>query len=217
MIKCVIFDLDGTLLSTLDTITFHLNNTLRERGLCEITVEDCRAFIGNGAKKLVSRAVGKSGTDDTDTVLSVLGAYNEAYNDDPLPLTYPYSGIPELVDMLRERGIRLAVVTNKPENTAKKLIEYFFPGKFDLVVGGRTGAELKPDPTETLAAINTLGCEPCEAVFVGDTSVDICTAKNSKVALAVGVSWGFRDRGELESAGADLVIDHPLSLLAEVT
>ena len=216
MIKCAIFDLDGTLLSTLDTITLHLNNTLQAEGLPVITLEECRAFIGNGARKLVSRAVGKSGDVDAVVTERVLKTYNRAYNDDPLPLTVPYDGIPELVDALLLRGVRLAVVTNKPEPTAKKLIEHFFPNKFSLVIGGREGAVLKPDPADTLYAIKALGYSAKEAVFVGDTSVDILTGKNAGVALSVVVSWGFREKAELVDAGADIIINEAPQLLREV-
>ena len=216
MIRCCVFDLDGTLLSTLDSITYHLNNTLRNGGLAEITVEDSRAFIGDGSRKLVSRAVGKSGDVDPDVLERVLATYNEAYNDDPLPLTEPYPGIAELVDELFERDILLAVVTNKPEPTAKKLIEHFFPEKFRLVIGGRAGAVLKPDPADTLKVISSLGCEPGESAFVGDTAVDILTAKNAEVALSVGVLWGFRGEDELTSAGADVLISEPAQLIYEM-
>ena len=129
-IRCVIFDLDGTLLSTLDTITYHLNFALRQYGLTEISVADTAAFIGNGARKLVMRAIGKNHERTDALVSSVLLKYNSAYDSDPLPLTFPYEGISELVDELVCRGITLGVITNKPEPTAKKLVEHFFGGKF---------------------------------------------------------------------------------------
>ena len=216
MIKCCVFDLDGTLLSTLDTITLHLNNTLRHEGLLEITVEECRAFIGDGARKLVARAVGKSGDVNAAVFERILATYNEAYNNDPLPLTEPYPGVASLVSELVRQGYRLVVVTNKPERTAKKLVEHFFNDSFDLVVGGRAGAVLKPDPTDTLNAIAELGCSPSETAFIGDTSVDVLTAKNAAVALSVGVSWGFREISELVGAGADLIIDKACDLIYEL-
>ena len=216
MIKCCVFDLDGTLLSTLDTITLHLNNTLRGEGLLEITVEECRAFIGDGARKLVARAVAKSGEVSAESFERILTTYNAAYNNDPLPLTEPYPGITSLVDELVSRGYRLAVVTNKPEPTAKKLIDHFFGESFELVIGGRAGAVLKPDPADTLNAISALGYTSSEAAFIGDTSVDILTARNAKVALSVGVSWGFRDVAELSTAGADVIINGADELVGEL-
>lgn len=213
MKKCVLFDLDGTLLSTLDSILYHLNRTLSNHGLVEITLAECAEFIGNGAKKLVTRAVRKSGVTDEDVVQSVLTKYNHAYNSDPLPLTVPYDGICELVDKLYLDGVLLGVITNKPEPTAKQLVEHFFPGMFLVVKGGRIGAVLKPDPKESLDALSLMGVESSECVFVGDTSVDIETGKNIGAAMSVGVSWGFRSRDSLVLAGADVVIDTPCELI----
>ena len=205
MIKYVLFDLDGTLLSTLETITYHLNATISGLSLGEVSLEDTRQFIGNGARKLVSRALSKNGVEDEATVSRVLEIYNHAYDSDPLPHTYPYEGVVELVETLYERGITLGVVTNKPEPTAIKLVESFFPGKFAFVRGGKEGAILKPDPTEAITLLQGLGGDASECAFIGDTDVDILTGKNMGAALSIGVSWGFRSREELEMAGADLV------------
>ena len=216
MIKYVLFDLDGTLLSTLDTIAYHLNYAVFSRSLGEVTVEDCRQFIGNGARKLVTRALAKNGVYDEKTVLEVLLSYNNAYDADPIPLTAPYEGVTELVDKLYGMGLKLGVVTNKPEPTARKLIESFFPGKFAFVSGGREGAILKPDPTESLDVLKKLEGTPSECAFVGDTDVDIETGKNLKAALTLGVSWGFRGREELLAAGADFVADEAADLLSVI-
>lgn len=213
MKKCVIFDLDGTLLYTLDSITHHLNATLSSRGFKKVSSEETGEFIGNGAKMLVSRAMAKSGVSDAETVESVLRDYNLSYNNDPLPFTEPYDGIVELIDELADRDIALAVVTNKPEPTAKQLVEHFFPGKFDVVIGGRAGASLKPDPTDALRAVSIMGGSPSATAFVGDMSVDIQTGRNMGAALSVGVSWGFRSRDHLISEGADSVVDEPLEIL----
>ena len=207
MIKYVLFDLDGTLLSTLDTIAYHLNSTISSRRLGEVTVEDCRQFIGDGARKLVTRTLAKNGVFDDEIISEVLLAYNDAYNTDPLPLTKPYDGVVDLVDRLYEMGVTLVVVTNKPEPTAVQLIEYFFPGKFAVVSGGRDEAILKPDPKESLDILKRLGGVPSECAFVGDTNVDIKTGKNMRAALTIGVSWGFRSRDELLESGADFVAD----------
>lgn len=213
MIKYVLFDLDGTLLSTLDTITYHLNGALIKHGLGQIDIDDTRVFIGNGARKLVTRAVNKSGVTDLDLIEQVLVDYNRAYDSDPLPHTFPYDGIPELVDELCSRGVRLGVVTNKPHPTALKLVEHFFAGRFSCVSGGREGITLKPDPIEALSVLASMGGIPSESAFVGDTSVDVITGRNMKAALSVGVAWGFRAKGELVEAGASFVIDHASELL----
>ena len=207
MIKYVLFDLDGTLLSTLDTITYHLNAALRAHGLGEITVENTREYIGNGARKLVTRAVIQGGADDEGMVNTVLSDYNRRYDSDPLPSTHPYNGISDLVERLYAEGLALGVVTNKPEPTAKKLISHFFGDKISVVSGGRAGITLKPDPEESLKVLSSMGGVPCECAFVGDTSVDIFTGKNMKAALSVGVTWGFRSRDELIEAGADVTVD----------
>ena len=216
MIKYVLFDLDGTLLSTLDTITHHLNQALVKHGLSEITVADTGEFIGNGARKLVTRAVKKGGCTDESVINGVLSDYNRAYDSDPLPFTEPYPGIRELVDELYKRNIRLGVVTNKPDPTAKKLIEHFFPGKFDIVSGGREGIVLKPDPTEAIRVLSLMGGDVSECAFVGDTSVDIETGRNMHAALSVGVSWGFRSKKSLLLSGADAVVDTALDILKYV-
>lgn len=217
MIKYALFDLDGTLLSTLDTIRHHLDTTVSGLSLGTVTLEDTRQFIGNGARKLVARALAKNGVTDEDTVEKVLAIYNRAYDSDPLPLTHPYDGVVELVDVLYERGITLGVVTNKPEPTAVKLVESFFPGRFAFVRGGRAGAILKPDPTEALSLIASVGGTPSECAFIGDTDVDVITGKNMGAALSIGVAWGFRSREELVSAGADLVLDRADEVLAAIT
>ena len=213
MIKYVLFDLDGTLLSTLDTITYHLNGALSESGLDPITVEDTRAFIGNGARKLVERAVEKSGNSDPELTSRVLARYNKAYDMDPIPKTEAYPGICELVDALYSKGVKLAVVTNKPDDTAKKLVKHFFNERFFSVSGGRTGIALKPDPTEAISVLRDMGGDVSECAFVGDTSVDIHTGKNMGASLSIGVSWGFRSRDELSSAGADYIVDSADDLL----
>ena len=216
MIKYVIFDLDGTLLYTLDSILYHLNRTLDSFGLSKITIEQCGEFIGNGARLLVKRAVAVSGDFDDELVERVLKTYNEAYNNDPLPHTYPYDGIDELVSALYERGIKMGVVTNKPEPTARQLVEHFFADRIAFVRGGRAGAVLKPDPRDSLDAIHSIGGAASECAFVGDTYVDIETGKNMQAALSVGVLWGFRTEEELSAAHADLIVVKPSEILDAV-
>jgi phosphoglycolate phosphatase len=213
MVKYAVFDLDGTLLFTLESILYHLNNTLTNNGLKRITLDECCDFIGNGARLLVSRAVSVSGVTDTEIVNKVLIEYNDAYNTDPLPYTYAYEGIDGLVDALIERGVTVGVVTNKPEPTAVQLIRHFFGNKVSFVRGGRAGAILKPDPRDTLDALAAIGGAAAECAFIGDTSVDIATGKNMGAAVSIGVLWGFRTKEELLGAGADAVVTHPSEIL----
>lgn len=212
-IKYAVFDLDGTLLYTLDTIRYHLNRTLLNNGADEISLRQCSEYIGNGAKLLVTRAANASGITDEALISKILGEYNEAYNSEPLPYTYPYPGVQDLVLALIARGITVGVVTNKPEPTARQLVSRFFGDGIAFVRGGRPGIVLKPDPTDTLDALATVGGVAGECIFVGDTSVDIETGKNMGAAFSVGVLWGFRDRCELEGAGADLVVVDPMKIL----
>ncbi len=205
MIRLAIFDLDGTLFNTLGTIRYHLNKTLTAHRASEITEDECREYIGNGARKLCERALRKSNILDPCRINAVLEEYNRSYDSDPIAGTEPYPGIEGLIDALVGRGIALAVLTNKPEETAIKLTDKFFNGKFKRTVGGRDGAKLKPDPEEALRLCESLGFSPSVTAFIGDTPVDIETGKNMGAALTVAVSWGFRDREELHSA--DIIAD----------
>ncbi len=213
MIKLCIFDLDGTLLDTLESIRHHLNATLVLHGLAEITRDECRSYIGNGARRLVERAAARSGCTDPDIVSRILREYNSAYDSAPIEHTYVYDGVSGLTLALTSSGIRLAILTNKPEPTALKLAEHFFPGAFAAVRGGADGRVLKPDPAEALRIARELGCLPSETVFIGDSGVDIETGHNMGAAATVGFAFGFRGEAELVSAGADLVTRTPSDVL----
>lgn len=213
MIKYCIFDLDGTLLNTLDSIRYYLNRTLGEYGFDGITREECRRFIGDGAKKLVSRALESRGVTDAELCERVLKSYNKAYDSSPYYLTEPYRGIPELISALSSRGITLAVLSNKPDSTARSVVSEFFGDAFSLVRGALDGVKLKPEPDACLEMIKNMGAAPSEVAFIGDTGVDIETGKRATVGFTVGVSWGFREREELIIAGADRVADTPIEIL----
>ena len=211
-IKCAVFDLDGTLLNTIKTITHYLNFALANNGLGEVTPEECRGFVGNGVRMLLIRAIEARGEYTDELYARMYESYNEAYNAEPHYLTEAYEGIPEMLEGLRARGIRLAVLSNKPHIATVGTIAKFFPNTFDVVSGGREGIPLKPDPTALLSTVSALGFTPDECLYVGDSDVDMETARNAGVALGLGVSWGFRDREVLKSAGADLIIDAPSEL-----
>ena len=213
MIKYCVFDLDGTLLNTITTITHYVNRVLRAEGLKEINEEECKIFVGDGAYKLIERALGSRGVFDTDTVLRVLDAYTHEYHRNTLYLTEPYDGVLSLLQGLKERGIATAVLSNKPDVAAVLVTDHFFPGMLSLCRGGIDGVPLKPAPDALLSIMEQLGAKRGEVAFIGDTAVDIATAKNAGVALSVGCLWGFRDRRELEEAGADRLIAHPEELI----
>lgn len=205
MIKCCIFDLDGTILDTIGSITYFVNKTLNEYGIESVSVEECKYFAGNGARNLIKRALTSKGVTDEALAEKIFADYVKAYDKDPLYLTNVFEGIDGLLSELRSRGVKLAVLSNKPDSTVKSIVKDFFGDAFDVAIGGRDGVPLKPDPTSALDILNMLGFTPEETAWVGDTSTDIETAKNLKVALSVGVLWGFRKIDELEGAGADII------------
>jgi phosphoglycolate phosphatase len=215
MIKACIFDLDGTLLNTLDTITHYVNATLAELGFTPISEAECCSFIGCGARHLIDCALKSKGASDTALLDRTLKAYNAKYDSDTLYLTRPYDGVVDMIDGLFASGIRLAVLSNKPDATTVDIIERFFPGRFAIAHGGRAGVPLKPDPTALIMTMEELGVSPDETMYIGDTGVDVATGKRAGVYKTVGVSWGYRPVAELVEYGADVIIDHPGDILTE--
>ncbi len=216
MIKCCIFDLDGTILDTITTITYYVNKTLQNHGIGTVTEDECRYFAGNGARALITRALNSKGITDEERIERILLEYTAAYDEAPLHLTAAFDGIIELVGKLKERGLRLAVLSNKPDFAVKSVVAHFFGDSFDSVLGGRDGVPLKPDPTVPLQIAETLGISPCEVAWIGDTSTDMETGKNLGAGLNIGVLWGFRPRAELVGAGADVTVSSADALLAEI-
>ena len=215
MIKACIFDLDGTLLNTLKTITYYVNSTLGEMGLAPISESECCSFIGHGAHHLIKSALAAKGITDDAAIASTLKVYNAKYDADTLYLTVPYDGIVDMVDSLFASGIRLAVLSNKPDATTVDIVEKFFPGRFAIAHGGRAGIPLKPDPTALNMTMAELGVSPPEVMYIGDTGVDVTTGKNAGAYKTVGVSWGYRPVSELTECGADVIIDHPSGIVSE--
>ena len=216
MIKCCIFDLDGTLLYTLKTITYYLNKSLAANGVPEISEEQCRIFIGNGARTLVKRALGASGITDEALAHKVWFEYNRDYNRDTLYLTEAYDGIPELIEELHRRGVTLAVLSNKPDDTTGAIIAEKFGGYFKIARGGRDDIPLKPAPDGLLRLMEELGVLPSEVMYLGDTGVDIITGKTAKVAITAGVAWGYHAPSELIAEGADLIVNAPREILLQI-
>ena len=216
MIKYCIFDLDGTLFNTLTTITHYVNLILTRHGVSTITEEECCSFIGHGARHLIREALLSKEISDDDLALSLLDEYNAEYNKNTLYLTAPYQGITELLSALKAKGIKLGVLSNKPDKTTNIIIDSFFHGLFDDVRGGREGVALKPDPAAVLMMAKDSGIALSEIMYIGDTGVDIKTGRSAGVGVTVGVSWGFRTREELVAEGAEVIADKPSDILAEV-
>ena len=213
MIKYIVFDLDGTLLDTITTITYYVNLILGREGIPEISEEECKYFVGNGAKTLIRRTMESRGITDEETFMRVWSEYNREYNLKPLYLTEPYEGIRELIAELKKRGIKLAVLSNKPDEATADIIPSFFPGVFDVVHGGREGIPLKPAPDGVFEIYREMGATAEETLYVGDTNVDMQTGKAAGARLTVGVEWGFRTRKELIESGADVIVKNPLDIL----
>lgn len=210
MKHAVIFDLDGTLLNTLGDLRAATNHALEVRGLPPHSMEEIRQFIGNGIRLLICRAM-PEGTPEAeiDAALDDFKAYYAAHIHDR---TVPYDGIPQLLTALRKRGIKVAVLSNKIDSASQQLIEYFFPGKTDVVFGEHVGVPRKPDPTSCQMVMQQLGVQPEQVLYVGDSGTDMQTAKNAGL-YAVGVTWGFRSKEVLLEYGADVLVHRPEQIL----
>lgn len=207
MKQAVIFDLDGTLANTLDSITYFVNATMTHFGLPGITPEQTKVFVGNGAKELIERALSAVGGEalEFDTVLDY---YKELYNSDPFCKLTVYDGVTEMLDTLKKAGVRLAVLSNKPHEATLPIGNYLFGERMDVICGQKEGVPVKPDITALMNICDELGVAPKDCVYVGDTWVDMKTGTSAGM-LTVGVLWGFRGREELEQNGADVIVSHP--------
>lgn len=206
-----VFDLDGTLLDTIDDLAYAVNTALTENGFPTHPREAYFYFVGNGARTLVQRALPQ---DVEKTVFeTVYARYSELYEAHWNVFTKPYDGILELLAALRADGIPLGVVSNKVHDRTLEVIDTFFPNTFDAVFGNRPGVPLKPDPAGVFDALAALGSDPAHAFYLGDTGVDIETGKRAGIYSA-GALWGFRTAEELTAAGADILCAAPSDALA---
>ena len=213
MIKCCIFDLDGTLLSTLETIRFYVNRTLEKYGFSPISTEECRCFVGSGARVLMTRAFDSRGGISTELFEEALANYLADYDASPYHLTEKYDGIDELVAWLRDNGIKLAVLSNKQDISTCAAVKRFFGDAFDIVQGGREGIPLKPNPDGCYEILSELGCSPEECAYIGDSDVDARTGKNMGAHLNISALWGFRTKEELVAAGAVCFASSPRDII----
>ncbi len=209
--KAAIFDLDGTLLDTLGDLCAAANAGLSAHGYPEITKEQTQQRVGNGIRKLIERSLPEGTAEQTiDSCLADFRAHYEAHLHD---LTYPYEGIPALLGVLRALGVKVAVLSNKYDPAVQRLMSYFFPGLIDLAYGERPGIPRKPDPSSAREVLEKLDTAAEDTLYIGDSGVDMQTAKNAGLTAA-GVTWGFRDRETLLQNGADFLIEQPAQLLA---
>lgn len=211
-VRALIFDLDGTLADTIGAIRDGINLTMKEYGYPAKTYDDVRRAIGNGARLLVQRCMPESAASNETTVSTVLASYDLAYSHTYLHTRECYAGIIETIRALRDRGYRLAVLSNKQDVYTKGLVRQLFPnGEFEIVMG-QTDLPTKPNPTSPRLIAHQLCVKPDECAMIGDSDVDIVTAQNAGM-MSIGCAWGYRDHHILSSCGANVVIDAPEELL----
>ena len=211
IITTVIFDLDGTLLDTLDDLKDSMNYTLGRYGHPCITREQARSYVGNGIAKFLELALPKGRNDpDFDMCLEI---FREHYSHNMENRTRPYQNIPELLKILKDKGYRTAIVSNKFDAAVKNLSRKYFDPYIDAAIGDSPDIKRKPAPDSVYKALRELGSAKEESVYIGDSDIDAYTAMNSGL-MFIGVSWGFRDSGLLYSLGAKTVINDPMELPA---
>lgn len=212
MYKACIFDLDGTLTDTLESLTYSVNRTLEQMGLPEITMEQCRMFVGSGARCLMERTLTASGDAKHERIEEAMEIYGAVFSEFCTYHVKPYAGIVEMLKELKEAGVYLAVLSNKPDGQTQNVVRTFFGDElFDFVQGQKEDIPRKPDPAGIFHILQQAGVDREECLYVGDSDVDMYTGKNAKVKT-VGVSWGFRSKEILQETGADLMIDRPEEL-----
>ena len=207
--QLAIFDLDGTILDTLDDLADSLNYALEKSGYPVRTRDEVRRFVGNGIRKLIERGV-PSGT-DAESVSRVHEDFTAYYKVHCADKTKPYENIPELLKKLRENGVKTAVVSNKADYAVQDLCVQYFEGLFDAAVGEREGVRKKPAPDSVNAVLEKLGVNRENSVYIGDSDVDVETARNSGMNC-IAVDWGFRDRDLLISSGAEIIVSEPMKI-----
>lgn len=208
--ELIIFDMDGTILNTLEDLKNSMNHTLKLHHMPERTLEEIRSFVGNGIRKLIERAVL---ADTLPEQLDIIHAdFMEHYQVHCSDFTKPYDGIPALLKELKKQGYKTAVVSNKADSAVQDLCLQYFPGLFDLAIGERNGMARKPEPDMVNLALNHFGLSPENAVYIGDSEVDVATAVNSQLDM-IAVDWGFRSHEFLVSQGASTIASAPVEIL----
>jgi len=210
--QAALFDLDGTLLDTLEDLAGAMNSVLEEEDWPVHPPQAYRLFIGDGVENLVRRALPQEER-HPEVIQRCLTRFKAFYSQGWSLKTRPYEGIKDLLEELRRRRFLLGILTNKDHEFALSMVAHFFPGTpFRAVLGARAGAPKKPDPQGALEIARSFELDPARFVYLGDSAVDMKTALSAGM-LAVGVGWGFRSREELTGAGAALILDRPLDLL----
>lgn len=216
MYRCCIFDLDGTLINTIHALTRTINMTLAKYGLGPIEDESTKLFVGDGYKRFVERALNYCGDVELEHLDSALFVYDALFKENGLYHIEAYEGMKELLDTLKSRGMKIAVVTNKNHERAIENIELVYgTDYFDLIMGEQDGIRRKPDPAMALMTAEKLGVSPSECLYFGDTNTDMKTGMNAGMDT-VGVTWGFRGREELEEFHPKFIIDKPGDIIPAI-
>ena len=207
--QLAIFDLDGTLLDTLEDLADSANYIMSSFGHPERTISEIRNFVGNGIRKLIERSAPKdTPVEEIDQMFEQFKVY---YGEHCADKTKPYDGIIELLQKLRKQGVKLAVVSNKADYAVKALCEQYFPKYFDEAVGEREGIARKPAPDTVKEVLKNLQMDKSQAVYIGDSEVDVQTARNAGMDC-IAVDWGFRDISVLKEAGAEIIVSTPAEI-----
>ena len=211
--KACIFDLDGTLTNTLESMTYSVNLTLEEMGLSKITKDQCRLFVVNGARVLMEKSLKAAGDTDASRIEEGMEIYGRIFDRNCTYHVTPYEGIPEMLKALKDKGIHLAGLSNKPDRQTVKVVKAIFGEElFDYAQGQKEGIRRKPEPDGVWYLMEQMHVSKEECLYIGDSEVDAATGRNAGLKT-IGVLWGFRDRKTLETAGADDLIDRPDELL----
>jgi phosphoglycolate phosphatase len=212
MVKLVVFDMDGTLLDTLGDLAQAGNYALRRMGLPVHGQEAYKLFVGSGVRNLILRMLPEEHRQDAQAVQKTGEYFGEYYGAHAQDETRPYPGMLELLRDLRDRGIKTAILSNKPDVYVQELIPQYFPGLIDVGDGQREGVPQKPDPAVVREILAHFDLGPREALYIGDSGVDMQTGKSAGL-YTVGVSWGFRTKDELTGSGADVIVDKAEEIL----
>lgn len=213
MINTLIFDLDGTLLNTLEDLKNATNFALNKFGYPERSIEEIRNFVGNGVRKLIERAL-PNGAENPDFE-ACLDTFKKNYKEIMYNHTAPYNGIFEMLKIAREKGCKIAVVSNKFDVAVKELCGRYFGSLIDIAIGESENVRKKPAPDSVFEAMKLLNSKPKNSVYIGDSDVDIETAKNAKLPC-ISVTWGFRDKNFLIEHGGRIFIDRPMEIFTKL-
>lgn len=214
--RAAIFDLDGTLIDSLEDLADSANAMLKSYGFPTHPVDPYRYFVGNGSRKLIERCLPKEQGSDPAFVDEALARYKDIYAQHTQDKTHVYDGIPDMLAELQKRHIPLGICTNKHQSAAEDIVSAMFPaGTFQSVMGDQKGLPRKPDPKKVLMIAESFGVAPADVAYFGDTSVDMDTAHNAGF-LPVGVLWGFRPKEELVEHGAKVLLETPMELFEHV-